>query len=741
MVNEFRTGYNYDNSDRRSNFKAGRGRRQSGHSRTRRAWPTAFGFPSFQFIGTARTVRSTSRTPRRNVDRTLKQNAFSISNNITWIKGGHSIKAGGLYTRNIGTDGFGIGVNNRGLYRFNGAQTGNAFARLPARPADRRAATSVTARGPLDGYSNDFAVFVQDDWKVNRALTVFLGLRYEVVGTWHEERRLLANFVLDDGGHHVVPSAEVAAKLPPGSIALDRTLLASEAGLPDTLLNADKNNFSPRVGFAWRLDESNKTVLRGGFGLFHPTGAAQGVRDLLARNPFRYTITYSGRRPAQRVLGRRAVHGSARRSATRASIPISRRPDIYQYNLTRRARAAGRHGPARQLPRLDDAQAAQRRGLQHAAGQHRAVHQRRATRTMRRGCRSRPTAPSWTSSDNRGEGQFDACSWSSSAGGRAASRSTPPTRWPHSDSNAPDTRQQHDRAGPVRSVRHREGPRARSERREAPARGERHLGHPGRPRPQARRRHGGAGPTPSSAAGPCRRSCRRAADRTSRRSSAATTRPTPWNTGKPLDGLGNFFCCAWRPDQIGDPNTGGSRDAFFDLTAYALPADGKLGNAKKGSLKGPGTWVANFGFYKDIVATSGGMRVQFSAIMDNAFNHPQFFPGLWERLRPARRLPGQRRSQQRDDGSAGGRHHSQRGRILPRTRHTTRLTRHVLAGHRPCRASPAIGHLGARFGLPRVLAGRRPRSHRSTHSQPASRSSRSNPRCAWSWSKSRTGNR
>jgi hypothetical protein len=101
---------------------------------------------------------------------------------------------------------------------------------------------------------------------------------------------------------------------------------------------------------------------------------------------------------------------------------------------------------------------------------------------------------------------------------------------------------------------------------------------------------------------------------------------TPWNTGKPLDGLGNFFCCAWRPDQIKDPNTGGSREAFFDQTAYAIPADGVLGNAKKGSLLGPGTWVANFAFYKDLVATDA-FRLQFSTVMDNAFNHPQFFPG------------------------------------------------------------------------------------------------------------------
>ena len=99
---------------------------------------------------------------------------------------------------------------------------------------------------------------------------------------------------------------------------------------------------------------------------------------------------------------------------------------------------------------------------------------------------------------------------------------------------------------------------------------------------------------------------------------------SPWNTGKPLDGLGNFFCCAWRPDQIKDPNAGGSREAFFDQTAYAIPAEGVLGNAKKGSLKGPGTWVANFAFYKNVV-THDRFRLQFSALLDNAFNHPQFF--------------------------------------------------------------------------------------------------------------------
>ena len=123
-----------------------------------------------------------------------------------------------------------------------------------------------------------------------------------------------------------MPNAEVAAKLPPGLIALGRTRTADEVGLPDTLINTDKNNFSPRVGFAWRLDESNKTVLRGGFGLFHPTVAVQGIRDLLATNEFRYINTATRRRPAQRLLRRHAVRRTSPTSATRASTPTSRAP-------------------------------------------------------------------------------------------------------------------------------------------------------------------------------------------------------------------------------------------------------------------------------------------------------------------------------------------------------------------------------------------------------------------------------
>ena len=623
MVNEFRAGYNYDNSKRQSTFHAAEVASALGLENAP-SKANALGFPSFNFAGGANTTRPVNIADQaRNVNRTLRQNAFSISDNVSWIKGAHSLKAGGLYTRNMAQDGFGIGVNNRGLYRFNGAQTGFAFTDFML-GLTRDAGDQVTARGPLDGYSNDFSVFAQDDWKVNRALTVFLGLRYEIVGTWHEDGGMLANFVLKDGGHHVVPSAEVAAQLPPGLIALDRTLLASEAGLPDTLVNTDKNNFSPRVGFAWRLDESNKTVLRGGFGLFHPTVAVQGIRDLLATNEFRYGTTWRGG-GLQHAFSAGTPFTDPAAFGNQGIDPDLEAPDIYQYNLTVEREIPGDMGlrvsyigstsrkllndvdfntlPASTVPFINDGNIEDAQRL--------------------------PFYPYGSYMDivgNRAEGRYDSMQlelqrrWK---GGFAVNAAYTLAR---SDSNAPDTG--NSTIGPVQfdpyDIEKDRGPDPNVVKHRFVANATVDV-------PVGRGRKYGSdmaawsnalfgGWTVSTIV-----QARSGQNLTPFFSGYYTT--TPWNTGKPLDGLGNFFCCAWRPDQIKDPNTGGSREEFFDQTAYALPAPGKLGNAKKGSLHGPGTWVANFAFYKDIVANSNGFRIQFTSVLDNAFNHPQFFPG------------------------------------------------------------------------------------------------------------------
>jgi hypothetical protein len=127
------------------------------------------------------------------------------------------------------------------------------------------------------------AAFVQDDWKATRKLTFNLGLRYEYLTNPTEMYGRQANYDLLTG----------------------RLILAQDNN--DSLTETDKNNFSPRVGFAYDLGGDGKSVIRGGYGIFYFLDRG-GIDNQLAQNPpfsgfsqFNYTdgvrITLSGRAP------------------------------------------------------------------------------------------------------------------------------------------------------------------------------------------------------------------------------------------------------------------------------------------------------------------------------------------------------------------------------------------------------------------------------------------------------------
>ena len=95
----------------------------------------------------------------------------------------------------------------------------------------------------------------------------------------------------------------------------------------------------------------------------------------------------------------------------------------------------------------------------------------------------------------------------------------------------------------------------------------------------------------------------------------------PANTGVAL--TDNNFSEAWRPDLVGDPSGPRQREDFFNLAAFALAAPGTTGNTPFGALEGPSNWVVNLGVYKDLYR-GRSVAVQFRAVFENAFNHPQF---------------------------------------------------------------------------------------------------------------------
>jgi len=233
----------------------------------------------------------------RSIDRRLDQKLATFGDSLTWAKGNHSIKAGADFVTNQAVDGFSLNRGQpRGLVSY-GANF-NGFARfLIGLPPTSVTYVGSTRRGNLNVSNREDGFFVQDDYKIRPNVTLNLGLRYELITPFVEKNDLMVNFdpttSINAGfqGRFIVPSERTIPFLDPRFITYG-VVTAKQAGVGRGLVKTDKNNLAPRLGVAWRLSE--KTVLRGGYGVYYPTSAAQGMRDALATNAFNQGVTKSG---------------------------------------------------------------------------------------------------------------------------------------------------------------------------------------------------------------------------------------------------------------------------------------------------------------------------------------------------------------------------------------------------------------------------------------------------------------
>lgn len=221
-----------------------------------------------------------------------KSRTFVYTDGLSWTKGRHNMKFG-IDFRNIEAItplGF-SGADNYGTFDFSAAAfTGQEFADfLIGTPGNT---FYDVVQSDNDGKTMHYMAYAQDQWKVSDRLTVSYGLRWEYHPAYHDPSGNIGNFdpsvpksgrvVYPDGFGKLVSTAFInsfnscglgmSSGVPAQNGApCTPTLSNSQAGLPDGLRTSSKKRFFPRIGFAYRPFDNDKTVISGGFGLYNIT--------------------------------------------------------------------------------------------------------------------------------------------------------------------------------------------------------------------------------------------------------------------------------------------------------------------------------------------------------------------------------------------------------------------------------------------------------------------------------------
>ncbi len=193
------------------------------------------------------------------------QNTFEWTDNMTWIHGIHTFKWGGDLRRYQIND-VHIPSNHTGAFGFDDTLTGFDYASfLLGLPSTTTLATPTPGSYPR---SSHFGLYAQDDMRLSPRLTLNYGIRYEYQSPWVDKYDRRYSFDLSNGSL-VVAGTSMPTDLVPEVAATLPIETSTQAGFPASSLQyADKNNWNPRLGIAYRPFANNQTVVRLGYGWY-----------------------------------------------------------------------------------------------------------------------------------------------------------------------------------------------------------------------------------------------------------------------------------------------------------------------------------------------------------------------------------------------------------------------------------------------------------------------------------------
>ena len=206
---------------------------------------------------------------------------FEATDTLTWVHKSHLVKVGfDLIRDRNSASGYSNSVY--GTYNFTGAFTGSPYADfLLGLPQT----TSLTLPTPIPHWFGDWwGAFAQDQWKVSSNLTLNFGIRWEGQEPYSEQNGLIYNF--DPATGSLVVPANGLAHINPLYPSYIPIVSAQSVGYPaQNLLDKHFVYFYPRFGFAYRPFGSEKTVVRGGYGVYSVTQYG-GAAEKLSGGPF-----------------------------------------------------------------------------------------------------------------------------------------------------------------------------------------------------------------------------------------------------------------------------------------------------------------------------------------------------------------------------------------------------------------------------------------------------------------------
>jgi Carboxypeptidase regulatory-like domain len=244
-----------------------------------------------------------------------------IEQNYSWVKQAHQLEFGGRFRQeNLDTlpdrpNQSTLSFDSSATALYNPA-TGTAFGTTPQTGDNAAnfflgiAASYQQSRPPgrYDMHGRDLSAYLQDNWKVSRDLTLNLGLRWEYLGPYLDSKGMTS--VWDFPSKSLVKNVSIARLVETGyttqpiadgyaGIGVKWTT-PDKVGLPDSMVDVSKHDFSPRIGFAYNAPfGGRRLVVRGGYGLYHFPIPARTFSELRLNPPLQGSYSFSWNNSAQ----------------------------------------------------------------------------------------------------------------------------------------------------------------------------------------------------------------------------------------------------------------------------------------------------------------------------------------------------------------------------------------------------------------------------------------------------------